>query len=124
MEEINCTVVLKGPCTYLGCTDGSVYLNYFPNDGMATGGAGDVLAGILGGLLGQEGSLKDKAPLVHRYEAFNRTVAVGIYIHSLAGRIAAEKVGVRAMSARSLLEILPEAFNDLNADIDKMYEAL
>ncbi len=124
VEEINCTVVLKGPCTYLGCTDGSVYLNYFPNDGMATGGAGDVLAGILGGLLGQEGSLKDKAPLVHRYEAFNRTVAVGIYIHSLAGRIAAEKVGVRAMSARSLLEILPEAFNDLNADIDKMYEAL
>jgi NAD(P)H-hydrate epimerase len=89
---------------------------------MATGGAGDVLAGILGGLLGQESALKDQAPLVHRYEAFNRTVAVGIYIHSLAGRLAADTIGVRAMSARSLIEVLPKAFNEFNEDIDKMYQ--
>ena len=120
VEQINCTVVLKGPCTFLGCTDGSVYFNYSPNDGMATGGAGDVLAGILGGLLGQDPHVKDKAPLIQRYDAFNRTVAVGIYLHSLAGKYAAANDGVRGMSAVSLINSLPKAFSALDADIDEV----
>lgn len=122
VDSINCTVVLKGPCTYLGCTDGSVYFNYFPNDGMATGGAGDVLAGILGGLLGQDSEIREKVPLVQRYEAFNRTVAVGVYLHSLSGKFAAEDFGVRTMSAQSLIDSLPKAFDVLEADIDKVFK--
>ena len=58
IERINCTVILKGPCTYLGFPNGKTYFNFSPNDGMATGGVGDVLAGILGGLIGQEANLK------------------------------------------------------------------
>jgi NAD(P)H-hydrate epimerase len=124
VNSINCTVVLKGPCTYLGCSDGNVYFNYYPNDGMATGGAGDVLAGILGGLLAQESELNKKIPLVQKYETFNRTVAVAIYTHSLAGKYAAKKYGVRSMSALSIVSTLPDAFNELDEDIDKLYQGL
>jgi NAD(P)H-hydrate epimerase len=120
VETINCTVVLKGPCTYLGCSDGSVYFNYFPNDGMATAGAGDVLAGILGGLLGQEVSLKTKDKLINRYETFNRIIAVSIYLHSAAGKYAAKKLGVRAMSAQTIIESFPEAFKLLDEDLSKV----
>lgn len=124
VNSINCTVVLKGPCTYLGCSDGSVYFNYSPNDGMATGGAGDVLAGILGGLLGQETKLRTKDKLIHRYEVFNRTVAVSIYLHSLAGSFAAKELGVRTMTAKSIVEYLPEAFNILDKDMDEAIQRL
>lgn len=118
VDAINCTVILKGPCTYLGCSDGNVYFNYSPNDGMATGGAGDVLAGILGGLLGQESSLRSSEKLINKYEVFNKTTAVAIYLHSLAGRFAAEKYGVRGMSAQGIIESLPDAFNVLDEDFD------
>jgi NAD(P)H-hydrate epimerase len=117
VEKINCTVLLKGPCTYMGFTDGSVYFNYSPNDGMATGGVGDVLAGILGGLLGQDPDLRDAQPLVHRYENFNKTVGLAVFIHSLSGQLAAEKLGVRAMSAMSIIESFPEAFKELDERI-------
>lgn len=124
VEAINCTVVLKGPCTYLGCTDGSVYFNYKPNDGMATGGAGDVLAGMIGGLLGQDTEIKDRTSLVSRYDAFNRTVAVAVYLHSLSGKYAVTDLGVRAMSAESLINSLPQAFSALEKDIDQLYKGL
>lgn len=122
VDRINCTVVLKGPCTFLGCTDGSVYFNYLPNDGMATAGAGDVLAGILGGLLGQDSQIKEKTSLVDRYEAFNRTVAFSIYLHSLCGQIAAKDFGVRTMGALALISSLPQAFKVIDERFDKLYQ--
>lgn len=123
VDQIGCTVVLKGPCTYLGCTDGSVYFNYRPNDGMATAGAGDVLAGILGGLLGQDLKVKEGgASLLQRYNALNRTVAFSIYLHSLCGQIAASDYGVRAMGAQSLITSLPKAFKNLDDQFDKIYQ--
>ena len=124
VESINCTVVLKGPCTYLGTTDGSVYFNYSPNDGMATGGAGDVLAGMIGGLLGQDPEVNHKSPLITRYEAFNRTIAVALYLHSTAGYYASEAYGVRAMSAQTLIDSFPDAFSSLEKDFDKAYKEL
>ena len=117
VEQINCTVLLKGPCTYMGFTDGSVYFNYSPNDGMASGGVGDVLAGILGGLLGQDLVLKEDAPLINRYENFNKTVGLAVFIHSLSGHLAAKKLGVRPMSAMSIIDSFPEAFKELDEQI-------
>lgn len=120
VDKINCTVLLKGPCTYMGFTDGTVYFNFFPNDGMATGGVGDVLAGILGGLLGQDPELKENQPLVNRYENFNKTVGLAVLIHSFAGHFAAEKLGVRPMSATSIIDSFPEAFKELDERIEKL----
>jgi NAD(P)H-hydrate epimerase len=114
IEQINCNVILKGPCTYLAFTNGKTYFNYAPNDGMATGGVGDVLAGILGGLIGQEANIKRHASLYNLYENLNRTILMGVMIHTLAGKTAAEKYGVRPMTATSLIEVFPEAFKSLD----------
>jgi hydroxyethylthiazole kinase-like uncharacterized protein yjeF len=114
IERINCTVILKGPCTYLGFTNGKTYFNYAPNDGMATGGVGDVLAGILGGLIGQEANLTRRVSLYNIYENLNRTILMGVMAHTLAGKAAAEKYGVRPMTATSLIEVFPEAFKTLD----------
>lgn len=113
IDQINCTVILKGPCTYLAFPNGKTYFNFSPNDGMATGGVGDVLAGILGGLIGQEGNLKKRDSLYNLYENLNRTILLGTLIHTWAGQKAAEKLGVRPMTATSLIEAFPEAFRIL-----------
>lgn len=114
IERINCSVILKGPCTYLGFPNGKTYFNFSPNDGMATGGVGDVLAGILGGLIGQEANLKKRDSLYNIYENLNRTILLGVLIHTWSGKFAAEKWGVRPMSATSLIEAFPEAFKALD----------
>lgn len=114
IERINCSVILKGPCTYLGFPNGKTYFNFSPNDGMASGGVGDVLAGILGGLIGQQGNLKRRDSLYNIYENLNRTILLGVLIHTLAGKVAAEKFGVRPMTATNLIDVFPEAFKALD----------
>jgi hydroxyethylthiazole kinase-like uncharacterized protein yjeF len=114
IEGINCSVILKGPCTYLGFPNGKTYFNFSPNDGMATGGVGDVLAGILGGLIGQEANLKKRDSLYNIYENLNRTILLGVLIHTWAGKFSAQRLGVRPMTATSLIEALPEAFKALD----------
>lgn len=115
IEQINCSVILKGPCTYLGFPNGKTFFNFSPNDGMATGGVGDVLAGILGGLIGQEANLKKRDSLYNIYENMNRTILMGVLIHTWSGKYAADKYGVRPMSATSLIEEFPQAFKKLDA---------
>lgn len=113
IEAINCTVILKGPCTYLGFPNGKTFFNFHPNDGMATGGVGDVLAGILGGLIGQEANLKKRESLYNIYENLNRTILLGVLVHTWSGQYAADKLGVRPMSATSVIDSFPEAFKAL-----------
>jgi hydroxyethylthiazole kinase-like uncharacterized protein yjeF len=114
IERINCSVILKGPCTYLGFPNGKTFFNFSPNDGMATGGVGDVLAGILGGLIGQEANLKRRDSLYNIYENLNRTILLGVLIHTWSGKCASDKLGVRPMTATSLIEAFPEAFKQLD----------
>jgi NAD(P)H-hydrate epimerase len=114
IERINCSVILKGPCTYLGFPNGKTYFNFSPNDGMASGGVGDVLAGILGGLIAQEANLKKRDSLYNIYENLNRTILLGVLVHTWAGKISAEKLGVRPMTATSLIDAFPEAFKALD----------
>lgn len=113
IEQINCTVILKGPCTYLGFTNGRTYFNFSPNDGMATGGVGDILAGIMGGLLSQEANLKKRDSLYNIYENMNRTILKAVLVHTEAGKIAVQKYGVRSMTATNLIEAFPEAFKSI-----------
>jgi len=90
------TVVLKGAGTVV--TDGQkVYVNKTGNPGMATAGSGDVLTGVMTALMGQGLSNFDAAVL-------------GVYIHGLAGDIAAEKTGQVSLMATDIIESLPEAF--------------
>ncbi len=94
-------VVLKGAKTLVA--DGNkVYLNSTGNAGMATGGSGDVLSGIVGSLLAQG------LPPV-------KAAALGVYVHGLAGDIAKEKVGEYGMTAGDLPQNLPYAFLNLSS---------
>jgi NAD(P)H-hydrate epimerase len=93
-------VVLKGAATLIGSTEDLLYLNHYPNDGMATAGSGDVLAGMIGGLIGQ------------KMEPFQGTL-LGIYLHSLAGDFAAREFGHRSMTAQDIIENIGNAFKDI-----------
>lgn len=89
-------VVLKGHATVVADFEGSVYVNDTGNPGMASGGCGDVLAGMIAGLLGQRLSLFDAARL-------------GVYLHGLAGDLAAAERGTVGLIASDLLDRIPQA---------------
>ena len=96
VEATNAVVVLKGAGT-LVCDGRRLYKNTTGNPGMATGGTGDVLSGLIGALIGQG------------LEAFE-AACLGTYLHGLAGDIAAKRLGEWSMLAGDLLEALPDAF--------------
>jgi len=90
------TVVLKGSGTIV--TNGKrIYVNETGNAGMATGGAGDVLTGMIAALIGQG------------MEVFEAAI-LGAYLHGLAGDFAAGELGRWSLTALDLIEFLPEAF--------------
>ncbi len=95
-QRTGTTVVLKGAGTVV--TDGQkVYINKTGNPGMATAGSGDVLTGVITALIGQGLSDFDAAVLA-------------VYIHGLAGDIAAEKTGQVSLMTTDIIESLPAAF--------------
>ena len=97
-------VVLKGAGTVV--TDGCrVYVNTTGNPGMATGGAGDVLTGVIAALIGQ------KLPA---FEA----AQLGVYMHGLAGDIARDQNGVVGMIAGDIVDALPDAFHHASQEPD------
>jgi hydroxyethylthiazole kinase-like uncharacterized protein yjeF len=100
-------LVLKGSRTLIAAPDGEVYVNPTGNAGMATGGTGDVLTGIIAGLLAQK--LDD--PL-------DATIAA-VYTHGLAGDIAASKHGTRAMIASDITAHLGDAFIEVGGDEER-----
>lgn len=93
-------VVLKGAHTSITSPEGTTYFNSTGNPGMAKGGSGDALTGIITALLAQGYSPKDSAIL-------------GVYIHGLAGNIAAKKKSEEAMLVSDLIGELGEAFKKL-----------
>jgi NAD(P)H-hydrate epimerase len=94
------TVVLKGYRTLVASPDGRVYVNPTGNPGMATGGTGDVLSGLIAAQVIQE---KD----------FLGAVLSAVFVHGLAGDIAAEKLGERSVTAGDLIRYLPPALKAL-----------
>ncbi|HUV41773.1 MAG TPA: NAD(P)H-hydrate dehydratase [Sedimentisphaerales bacterium] len=93
------TVVLKGAGTVVTDAD-KIYVNTTGNPGMATAGSGDVLTGVIAGLIAQNLGIFDAAVL-------------GVYVHGLAGDIAAEKIGQVSLIATDIIQALPEAFMKL-----------
>lgn len=96
-EITGCIVCLKGHKTVVASPTGQVYVNATGNSGMATGGTGDVLTGMIASFIGQG------------VEAYSAAVSA-VYIHGLSGDIAAERKSPFCMIASDLLEFLSEAF--------------
>lgn len=94
------TVVLKGADTVIAPPEGPAFINTSGNPGMASGGTGDVLAGMLGGLAAQGLSFLEASRLA-------------VYLHGKAGDIAALRNSQMAMTATSLLDALPAAIHTL-----------
>lgn len=90
-------ICLKGHRTIVADSSGMTYTNETGNSGMATGGTGDVLTGMIGSFVGQG------------VDYFSAAVS-GVYLHGLAGDVAAEKKGAFSMTATDLFTYLPEAF--------------
>lgn len=96
-RKYNAVVVLKGSPTIVVDTDGQLFLNPTGNDGMATGGTGDVLSGIVGSFLAQ-----GLSPL--------NSAICGVYIHGVTGDLAAAEYGRRSLIAGDLIDFLPDVF--------------
>ncbi|TNF01911.1 MAG: NAD(P)H-hydrate dehydratase [Deltaproteobacteria bacterium] len=118
VDQTNSAIVMKDSCTYLGFPNGEVYINYFPNDGLASGGSGDVLAGMLGGLLAQYLPEKKVSGMFEDKQKIYKALCLGVAVHTLAGKHAAEQLGVRAMTAGSITEHLTYAFKELDAFLE------
>ncbi|MFQ5742605.1 MAG: NAD(P)H-hydrate dehydratase [Acidobacteriota bacterium] len=103
--QTRATVVLKGYRSLVAGPRGGVAMNPTGNPGMATGGAGDVLTGLIAALLGQSLDSIDAARL-------------GVYLHGLAGDLAAEALGETALIAGDLVAHLPHAFESLQAALE------
>jgi NAD(P)H-hydrate epimerase len=92
-SKIKSVIIVKGAHTAIYLPDGKVYFNSTGNPGMAKGGCGDVLTGLITGLLARG------------YNSFEAAV-LGVYFHGLAGDKAMEKYGQESMNSRDLLEFL------------------
>ncbi len=95
--------VLKDHNTIVSDGTARLYVNKSGNSGMATGGSGDVLSGILGGLLAQRGNCELSTC---------ELVTLGVYIHGLCGDLAAEKLGEYSVMASDLLSALPSVMKE------------
>jgi len=98
-----CILVLKGHRTVVALHDGTVWVNTTGNPGMGTGGSGDVLTGLVAGMMAQAHSMKND-------DRWSRAVLAAVYLHGLAGDVAREKVGEHSLIAGDITANLPEAF--------------
>lgn len=100
-KELNCVIIVKGHHSFIATPGGRGYFNNTGNAGMATGGTGDVLTGLLTGLLCQGYAATEAAIL-------------GVYLHGLAGDLAAEVLSQEALTAGDLTSYIGKAFLLIN----------
>jgi NAD(P)H-hydrate epimerase len=98
--KYECIIVLKGTYTSTAWPDGTVFFNSTGNNGMAKGGSGDVLTGLICGLIAQEIEV-------------GKAAVLGVYLHGSAGDLAAEIKGKNAMIAGDIIEQFGMAFKKL-----------
>jgi NAD(P)H-hydrate epimerase len=97
-QKYNCIVVLKGAHTSVTAPSGEVWFNSTGNPGMATAGSGDVLTGMILSLLAQGYDPPEAA-------------VTGVYLHGLAGDIAAERSCYESLIASDIINSIPDAFS-------------
>jgi len=96
-KELKIIIVLKGAYTIIGMPDGNIFFNSTGNNGMATGGTGDVLTGIIGSLLAQNYTSEEAA-------------IIGVYLHGLAGDLALADQSPESLIAGDVVESIGKAF--------------
>ena len=99
-QELDIYIVLKGHNTFIASPGGNGYFNTTGNAGMATAGAGDVLTGIITGLLAQ------------KYTSLDACV-MGVFLHGLAGDLAAKDISEEALIAGDIIDYLGNAFKEI-----------
>jgi len=100
-KELQIYIVLKGHYTFIASPEGQGFFNSTGNAGMATAGAGDVLTGIITGLLGQ------------KYPPLNACI-FGVYLHGLAGDFAEKNISEEGLIASDIIENLGKAFKEIS----------
>lgn len=100
-QELNCIIIVKGKHTFIATNKGKGFFNSTGNPGMATAGSGDVLTGIITGLLAQG------------YDA-KKAAILGVYLHGLAGDISAKNISKEALIAGDIIDNLGMAFSSIN----------
>ena len=95
-------VVLKGFRSVIACPDGIAFVNPTGNAGMATAGSGDILTGMIAGILGQP-----------HLGSFEERLCLAVYLHGVAGDIAASELGEESLVATDIIGFLPEAWGEL-----------
>ncbi len=103
-ERVQAVVLLKSAVTVIALPDGRVFLLSRPNSGLARGGSGDLLAGLIGGLMAQGLPGWQSAVL-------------GAFLHAEAGRIARDELGADAMTVSEVASLVPRAFRQLRGDV-------
>jgi NAD(P)H-hydrate epimerase len=117
--EHRAIVVLKGWHTIVADRDGSVWVNTTGNPGMATGGTGDILTGVIAGMIAQavSGPKSPKPGSVD--DAYHAQlllyVLAAVFLHGLAGDLGRDELGEHSLVATDLLKYLPAAFRAVHA---------
>lgn len=101
-ERLRSVIVVKGAHTAIALPDGTLWFNNTGNPGMAKGGSGDALTGILTGLMARGYSAADAARM-------------GCWVHGKAGDVAVHEKGSESLITRDLLDKLPDAFRQIGA---------
>ncbi len=112
-ERLNCTLVLKGARTAVYSPDGRRFEYFGMNPGMARGGSGDVLAGLLTSLIGQAHTMPEN----WKGADTARICAAGVWLHGEAGKRCAVDIGQYGMLPTDVIARLPELLRPYNCEI-------